>query len=186
MRVLAALLALSIPTFAQAQDTGEAAWERIFAVVSHPRCANCHVGADGRPAWDNLGYGATRLHGMNIVAGESRIGAENIPCRTCHIGAAGTNDVPHAAPQVDDAWRLPPIELAWRGKSSAEICAQLRDPETNDGFEPAELIEHVSSSAFVAYGFTPGAGRESAPGTLDDLTRDFEIWTAAGMPCAPA
>lgn len=186
MRVLLTLFALGLPVVAHAQDTGEAAWERIFAVASHPRCANCHVGADGRPAWDNLGYGETRLHGMNIVAGESRIGAENVPCRTCHIGAEGANDVPHAAPQVDDAWRLPPIELAWRGKSSAEICAQLRDPETNDGFEPAELVEHVGSSAFVAYGFTPGAGREPAPGTLDDLTRDFEIWTAAGMPCAPA
>ena len=184
MRVAAVLAFIALPFAGHAQDTGEAAWARIFEVASHPRCTNCHVGGDGRPAWDNLGYGPKRLHGMNIVAGESRIGAESIPCRACHIGAAGDNAVPHAAPQVDDAWRLPPTELAWRGKSSAEICAQLRDPDTNDGFSPEELVEHVRTSVFVAYGFTPGAGRDPAPGTLADLTRDFEIWTAAGMPCA--
>jgi len=186
MKRFAAFIALALPMNGQshAQETAEAAWERIYAVTSHPRCANCHVGASGRPAWDDLGYGVTRLHGMNIVAGESRIGAETVPCRTCHIGAAAPNDVPHAAPQLDDAWRLPPVELEWYGKSSAQICAQLRDPERNDGFSPAELVEHVRSSAFVAYGFAPGGGRNPAPGSVETLARDLEIWAAGGMPCA--
>ncbi|MEQ6202454.1 hypothetical protein ABMC88_05310 [Sulfitobacter sp. HNIBRBA2951] len=184
MRMMVALTLAALPFAAQAQDSGQEAWARIFEVASHPRCTNCHVGADGRPAWDNLGYGSDRLHGMNIVAGESRIGAESIPCRTCHISAEGANDRPHAAPQVDDAWRLPPVELAWRGKSSAEICAQMRDPDSNDGLTPEELVDHVRTSVFVAYGFTPGEGRDPAPRTLADLTLDFEIWTAAGMPCA--
>lgn len=174
----------TVPAAAQAQDAGTAAWDRIYAVASHPRCTNCHVGASGRPAWDDLGYGGARLHGMNIVAGESRIGAESIPCRACHIGAAGDNAVPHAAPQIDDAWRLPPVELAWRGKSSAEVCAQLRDPDANDGFDMADLVDHVRTSAFVSYGFTPGAGRTSAPGSVADLASDIEVWAAAGSPCA--
>lgn len=185
MKRLALLLAcVTAPVAAQAQDSGAAAWARIYAVASHPRCTNCHVGASGRPAWDDLGYGVPRLHGMNIVAGESRIGAESIPCRACHIGAAGDNTVPHAAPQIDDAWRLPPVALAWRGKSSAEVCAQLRNPDTNDGFDMAELIEHVRTSAFVTYGFSPGTGRTPAPGSVAELARDFEIWAAAGSPCS--
>ncbi|WP_299412113.1 hypothetical protein [uncultured Sulfitobacter sp.] len=185
---LVCALVLGFASGAEAQsaavsDAGAQAWVRIFAVASHPRCTNCHVGASGRPAWDGLGYGATKLHGMNIVAGDSRIGAETIPCRTCHIGAVGPNDRPHAAPQVDDAWRLPPVELAWRGKSGAEVCAQLRNPETNDGFDLADLIDHVRTSEFVRYGFEPGAGRTPAAGSTATLAKDLQAWGDAGMPC---
>ncbi len=180
-----ALGVTSVAAHAQNAKTsaGSAAWDRIYSVASHPRCANCHVGASGRPGWDDSGYGPTRLHGMNIVADESRIGAESIPCRTCHIGAAGKNDTRHAAPRVDDAWRLPPVELAWRGKSSSEICTQLRNPETNDGFELADLVDHVRTSVFVSYGFNPGNGRAAAPGSVDQLVEDLRMWGAAGMPC---
>ena len=181
MRLTALLLVITVPVAAHAQD-GAAAWERVFAVVSHPRCTNCHVGDSGRPGWDGLGYGI-RLHGMNIVSGESRIGAETIPCRVCHISAEGANDVPHAAPQVAEAWRLPPVALEWRGKTSAEICTALRDPDLNDGIEMAELVEHATTSAFVNYGFKPGAGRSAAPGSPEDLERDLAIWVAAGTPC---
>jgi len=184
MRLWAFILALILPAAAQAQEGGTAAWDRIYAVASHPRCTNCHVGEEGRPAWDDLGYGPERLHGMNVVAGESRIGAESIPCRACHMSAAGDNAVPHAAPQIDDAWRLPPVELAWRGRSSVEICTLLRDPEANDGFDIAALVEHVTTSAFVSYGFEPGAARTGAPGSVTSLARDLKIWAEAGTPCA--
>ncbi|KIN71561.1 hypothetical protein [Sulfitobacter guttiformis] len=183
MRFLALLLAAALPAGAQAQEGGAAAWDRIFAVTSHPRCTNCHVGDSGRPVWDDLGYGKARPHGMNIVAGESRIGAESIPCRVCHISTDGKNAMPHAAPQIDDAWRLPPVELAWHGKTSVEVCTQLRNPDTNDGFDLVELVEHVRTSAFVNYGFVPGAGRTPAPGSVEDLAQDLEIWAAAGTPC---
>ncbi len=186
MRFLPILLAaVVLGSGASAQDSsaGVAAWQKIYAVASHPRCTNCHVGNSGRPAWDDLGYGSKRLHGMNVRADESRIGALSVPCRTCHIGAAGSNDVAHAAPQVDDAWRLPPVELAWRGKTSIEVCQQLRDPESNDGFDIAQLAEHVRTSVFVSYGFTPGVGRNAAPGSVEELAANIEAWGAAGMPC---
>ena len=191
MRLFAVLLAVCLPAASYAQDGaaavgGAEALKLIHAVVSHPRCTNCHVGESGRPAWDDLGYGTQRLHGMNIVAGESRIGAETIPCRACHISAEGANDVPHAAPQIDDAWRLPPVALAWRGKTGAKICAALRDPDLNDGFDMDELVEHVETSAFVNYGFTPGAGRSPAPGSTEALAQDLTLWAAAGAPCPDA
>jgi hypothetical protein len=185
VKALATLFAFALlPMASTAQQTGHAAWARIYAVASHPRCANCHVGGSGRPAWDGLGYNTGRLHGMNVVAGDSRIGAETIPCRTCHIGAEGPNETAHAAPQVDDAWRLPPLEMAWRGKSSAEVCTQLRNPDTNGGFSLTELVEHVRTSEFVRFGFEPGTGRDPAPGSADALARDLLDWGAAGMPCA--
>ncbi|KIN67026.1 hypothetical protein Z948_731 [Sulfitobacter donghicola DSW-25 = KCTC 12864 = JCM 14565] len=166
---------------AQSIQDGLAAWGKIHAVLSHPRCTNCHVGDSGRPAWDDLGYGRDRLHGMNINAGESRIGAESIPCRACHIGTAGSNDTPHMAPRVDDAWRLPPVSLAWRGKTSLEICESLSHAE--EGAEISDLIEHVEQSEFVRYGFEPGQGRNAAPASISQLVAYLKVWGRAGMPC---
>jgi len=65
-------------------DEGLAAWQRIFEVTSHPRCANCHVGDSPFPMWSGPSYGKTRRHGMNINAGNSRIGAEFLLCSSCH------------------------------------------------------------------------------------------------------
>ena len=120
-------------------DEGLEAWDRAYEVTSHPRCANCHVGPSERPMWSGPAYGKTRAHGMNVMAGESRIGAETIQCSTCHAYREGVNDIPHAAPQVAMNWQLAPIEADWFGKSSQEICAQLRDPERNGGRTMIEL-----------------------------------------------
>ena len=85
MRTFAVALLLATPVAAQDAPTkaqGLAAWDDIYAVTSHPRCTNCHVGADGIPMWDGLTYGADAVHGMHVLAGESRVGAETMPCRT--------------------------------------------------------------------------------------------------------
>lgn len=187
MRLLIAALLLATPLAAQetiaSREEGLAAWDRIFEKVSHPRCTNCHVGDSGQPMWNGLGYGADTVHGMGVLADETRIGALSTPCRTCHVTADRTNTVPHAPPHIDDAWRLPPVELEWLGKSSAEICTQMRNPETNDGNDIAELAEHLRTSPFVAWGYAPGAGRSAPDGTPEDIAADVEIWGAAGAPC---
>ncbi|MEH6675044.1 hypothetical protein [Sulfitobacter sp.] len=183
---------LSMASAAVAQDASDraaalAAWDDIHAVVSHPRCTNCHVGPSGLPLWEGLERGETLgkelVHGMNVRADDSRIGAETMPCRTCHISAASANSVPHAPPMIADAWRLPPIEMTWKGKTSAEICVQLRDPDRNGAFTPEELSDHVGTSAFVAWGFDPGAGRAAAPGSIPEMQEALAIWVAGGTPC---
>lgn len=188
MRALFALLFVAQPLAAQettvTREEGLAAWERVFAVASHPRCTNCHVGAPDAPMWEGLGYATGSKHGMNVRAGESRIGAESVPCRTCHVTSAAENAAPHAPPHIDDAWRLPPIELDWLDKTSAEICAQMRDPDTNDGNTVAELVDHIKTSEFVKFGFAPGGGRSKPPGSTEDMAADVALWGAAGTPCA--
>ncbi|MEL7416903.1 MAG: hypothetical protein AAGJ92_13545, partial [Pseudomonadota bacterium] len=72
------------PPTAATRAEGLAAFDRIFEVASHPRCSNCHVGDDNLPMWSGPSYGQTRPHGMNVNAGESRIGAETLLCSTCH------------------------------------------------------------------------------------------------------
>lgn len=166
---------------------GLEAWNRIEAVVTHPRCSNCHVGSDNVPMWSGPSFDGTRAHGMNINAGDSRIGAETQVCSTCHMTSSEPNDVPHAPPHVGLPWQLAPVEFEWFGKSGPEICAQLSDPDRNGGRDAAGLVEHLKDDAshqgFVLWGWSPGGNREPVPGTLEGHIRDVGIWGAAGQPC---
>ncbi|SLN26099.1 hypothetical protein ROJ8625_01040 [Roseivivax jejudonensis] len=165
---------------------GLAAWDNIHTVLSHPRCLNCHVGADNVPLWGTAET-PDRIHGMAINAGESRIGAETLSCNACHQTSTRPNTTHHAAPHTGMDWRLAPVEFQWTDRSSAEICAQMRDPARNGGRDAAGLIDHILHDAeligFITWSFEPGAGRDPAPGNLQAHLEDMAIWTAAGMPC---
>jgi len=152
--------------------------------VSHPRCSNCHVGADNRPMGSGPSYGRTRVHGMNVNAGESRIGAEYVPCQACHAyREEGANDAPHMAPQVAMDWRLAPVEAEWFNKTSDEICAQLRDPGRNGGRTFEDLAAHLDHDLILHWAWTPGGGREPAPYSLQEHVNDVLTWGVAGLPC---
>ena len=133
--------------------------------------------------WSGPTYGEARPHGMNINAGESRIGAEYIPCSTCHAMRDGVNDVPHAAPQVAMSWQLAPVEAAWFGKSSVEICNQLRDPERNGDRDYLALASHLDHDLILHWAWNPGGGREPAPYDLQTHVNDVLEWGVAGYPC---
>lgn len=162
------------------REAGLKMWADIHSVFSHPRCANCHVGDDNRPRWSGPSYGKTRVHGMNVVAGESRVGAEYMPCATCH--GIQNIDLPHAAPGAPN-WSLPPAEFAWFGKTSAQICAQIKDPARNGGRTLAEVAEHVDHDALLHWAWTPGPGREPAPFSRDELIDLIKAWDLTGAPC---
>ena len=162
-------------------EQGLEAWARMYEVVSHPRCSNCHVGESDRPMWSGPSYGKARPHGMNIRAGESRIGVETLECATCHVGS--TSDQPHTPPGVDGDWRLAPVEAAWFGRGSLEICGQLLTPETNGGLSFQEIAGHLGHDVVLQFAWKPGGGREPAPYSLEEHASDVLMWGAAGMPC---
>lgn len=195
MRWIAILALTAAPAFAEVDITPPAegsitteqalsAWDRIYEVASHPRCANCHVGPSERPMWSGPAYGKTRPHGMNIQAGESRIGAETVVCSTCHAYRETSNDFPHAAPQVASNWRLAPVEADWFGKSSTEICEQLRDTDRNGGRDFTEIANHLDHDLILHWAWNPGGGREPAPYDLQTHVNDILAWGVGGMPCA--
>ncbi len=168
-------------------EEGLASWQTFYEVASHPRCANCHVGADHRPMWSGPSYGKTRPHGMNIYAGESRIGAETVPCGTCHTTAESAgenvNATPHAPPRVAMGWQLAPVQAEWFGKSSAYICEQLKDPERNGNRTIREVAVHLDHDLILHWAWTPGGGREPAPHSLQAAMDALMKWAAAGTPC---
>ncbi|MEL7114498.1 MAG: hypothetical protein AAGP08_02730 [Pseudomonadota bacterium] len=172
------------PPEAVSREAGLAAWDRIYEVASHPRCSNCHVGADNKPMWSGPSYGRTRAHGMNINAGTSRIGAETILCSTCHAYREAPNDMPHTSPQVAMTWQLAPVEAAWFGRSSDEVCQQLRDPDQNGGRDYLALASHLDHDLILHWAWAPGGGREPAPYSLQEHVNDVLAWGVAGYPCA--
>ena len=168
------------------KEDGLAAWARIYEVASHPRCSNCHTGASDKPMWSGPSYGKTRAHGMNIRAGDSRMGVEYVPCATCHVNnetSGVANNVPHAAPQVAAAWRLAPVEADWFGRSSIEICTQLRDPDQNGDRDMLDLASHLDHDVILHWAWNPGGGREPAPYSLQEHVNDLLAWGTAGFPC---
>lgn len=161
---------------------GLGAWSRIYEVTSHPRCSNCHTGPSDRPMWSGANYGPkARPHGMNIRAGESRIGAETLPCATCH--GLQNGDVPHSPPGTPVGWMLAPVEAHWFGRSSKTICEQLRDPTRNGGRTLNEVAQHLGHDLILRWAWAPGPGREPAPYSLQEHVDDLLVWGVAGAPC---
>src|SRR5689334_21290248 len=62
-------------------------------------------------------------------------------------------------------WHLAPREMAWEGKTAAEICEQIKDPARNGGRKIEDLIDHIGKDTLVGWAWPPGFGRSAAPGT---------------------
>jgi len=159
-------------------------WDKVYKVFSHPRCADCHV-TDDRPRWSGAHYGGTRVHGFNVQRGAdgSGFGNPGLRCTTCHF--TSNSKALHGPPGAE-AWHLAPAEMAWFEKSSAEICAQIKDPARNGGRSLQDVALHVRDDKLVAWGWAPGADREPAPGSAEETYKAIENWMAAGAPCPEA
>lgn len=132
--------------------------------------------------WSGPNYGPKpRPHGMHVQGGASRIGAESgLLCSSCH--AHQNSPLPHGPPGAP-VWLLAPVEMQWWGKSSAEICAQVKDPARNGGRTMAQLAEHVAKDELVAWGWAPGQGRQPAPYSAEKTAAFIQAWADEGAPC---
>ncbi len=197
LQTMLAVAAFAVATPALAQDAtpaapaapaivvdeavGLPAWDKVYKVFSHPRCANCHS-PDDRPRWSGPSYGAARVHAFNVQRGVdgSGFGNTGLRCTTCHFDS--NSAAPHGPPGAPN-WHLAPVEMAWFGQTSAQICAQIKDPARNGGRTLDEVAEHVRTDGLVAWGWNPGPGREAAPGSAEETTAALQQWAAAGAPC---
>ncbi|SDZ16941.1 hypothetical protein SAMN05444004_10719 [Jannaschia faecimaris] len=175
MNRLILLTALTLGASATAQT-----FDPIADVLLHPRCANCHVGADGIPLW-STDTGGTRHHGYHVQAGESRMGIETLPCSTCH---SEQNGVLEGSAPGAEGWALPPPEMQWATRTPTEICEQLKDPERNGGRTLDEVADHIVHDPLVIWGWEPGPGRQPAPGTPEKAAAAILAWADAGAPCS--
>jgi hypothetical protein len=164
-------------SFAGIADTDArsvAIFTELGKVLTNPRCVNCH------PAGDHPHQGnESRLHQPPVARGVDGHGTETMRCSICHQNA---NFDPGRVPGHPQ-WHLAPREMAWEGKTVAEICAQIKDPARNGGRKPEDLIEHIGSDTLVGWAWAPGFGRTSAPGTQKQAGALVAAWVETGAAC---
>ena len=195
IKVLVALVALVIATaatdavsdqsdtlaspesFASIADTAArsaAIFTELGKVLTHPRCVNCHPAGD-RPRQGDM----ARLHQPPVERGADGHGLPAMRCSICHqqanFDAAGVPGNP--------IWQLAPREMAWEGKTLAEICAQIKDPVRNGNRSVDALIEHIGEDHLVGWAWAPGYGRQPAPGTQKQARALVEAWVKTGAEC---
>jgi hypothetical protein len=159
------------------------AFETVRQVLQDPRCQNCHPAVDTPLQGDE-----SRVHDQNIQRGADGHGAPGAQCSTCH----GKANAPESyglrqPPGVATDWHLPPpdMRMVFVGKSSRELCEQVKDPTRNGGKDKAALLQHVSSDPLVLWGWSPGFGRKPVAIPHVQFVAAFKRWSDAGAPCPP-
>jgi hypothetical protein len=156
-------------------DTRSAAYfTELGKVLTGPRCVNCHPAGD-RPHQTDAG----RLHQPPVERGADGFGLPAMRCSSCHQNA---NFDPGRMPGHPE-WHLAPREMAWEGKTVAEICAQIKDPARNGGRKVEDLVHHIGSDTLVGWAWHPGFGRTPAPGTQEQAGALVEAWVKTGAAC---
>jgi hypothetical protein len=80
-------------------------------------------------------------------------------------------------------WHLAPREMAWEGKTPAEICVQIKDPARNGGRQVEDLVHHIGTDTLVGWAWSPGFGRAPAPGTQKEAGALVDAWIKTGSVC---
>lgn len=143
-------------------------------VLQHPRCVNCHPAGNHPLQGDDQ-----QPHQPLVVRGDGDFGAVGMRCFTCH----GQSNFDPAQLPGNPQWHLAPIEMAWEKKSLSQICQQIKDKERNGGRDFTKLIEHMAEDSLVGWGWSPGAGREPAPGSQKVFGELIRAWVDAGAAC---
>jgi hypothetical protein len=143
-------------------------------VLQHPRCINCH------PIGERPTQGEDKHpHSPLVVRGLDDKGATAMRCTTCHQSANfATSGVPGHR-----QWHMAPREMGWQGKTLAQICEQIKDPRRNGTKTLAQIHDHIARDSLVGWAWAPGANRESAPGTQEQLGTLIAAWIETGAAC---
>jgi hypothetical protein len=164
----------SFSSVGEVDKRSAALFTELGKVLTHQRCVNCHPAGD-RPRQGDL----ARLHQPPVARGADGHGLETMRCAMCHGSA---NFEPGRMPGHPE-WHLAPREMAWEGKTLAEICLQIKDPQRNGGRRVEDLVHHIGSDTLVGWAWAPGHGRQPAPGTQKIAGALVEAWVKTGAAC---
>lgn len=170
--------AVSFESIESEQARSVAIFEEMAKVITHARCVNCHPVTGGPLQGDSQ-----KPHSPPIPRTEDNFGVVAMRCTTCHgeenrpfLGETGS--VPG-----NGHWQLAPQSMGWVGLTVPEICAQLKDPERNGGRTLEEVAHHMGHDTLVGWAWTPGEGREPAPGTWEGFAELAVNWIETGAAC---
>jgi hypothetical protein len=172
-------LALSLLLLAAPADpeASKQAFLDVYKVLTHPRCLNCHPGADQPLQGDR-----SLPHAQRVKRAADGRGQFAVKCMACHQ----SENTPGAhMPPGAPGWHLPASQqkLVFEGRKPGELCRQIKDPKQNGGKTLAQIHDHMANDALVAWGWKPGDGRAPVPGTQQDLGRRVQAWIDGGATC---
>jgi alcohol dehydrogenase (cytochrome c) len=191
VRMIAAFLKESVvdkngpPAYVQPQAAGGSAqWQAIYAVLTHPRCMNCHTLAEF-PRQSDTRY----PHVYHIVRGTDDKGAEPMRCAKCH------GEANHDATGIPGtlAWHAAPVSMTFEAASGVALsgpamCARLKNLSQTGGRDLAKMLEHFDHDVDVNWAWNPGQRPNGETRTTpavshEDFVQAFKEWSAAGAPC---
>ena len=152
---------------------GAAAFEKIAAVLTHRRCTNCHQRE--APLMGDTG----RAHVPRVARAAERGRSRSPACTNCH---KATNDVASGVPGAPN-WRLPPVALAWAGKSKAQLCRDLKNPATNGNRPLNALITFMKHDPLALWAWSPGLNRTAVLIPHSEFVDLLNVWVESGAPC---
>ncbi len=145
---------------------GLAAWEKVYSVLTHPRCINCHTATNYPQQGDDR-----RRHVANVVRGPEGKGVPALNCAGCHQETnADSTGVPGG-----HNWHLAPLSMRWqdtndRALSSAEVCRAVTDRSKNNNLDGPGLLKHHEEEPLVKWAWNPGRRPDGTTRTLPPLT----------------
>lgn len=148
-------------------------------VIEHPRCLNCHPKDRTPTQGDDL-----HAHVPTMRADHEGHGPPGLPCNTCHQAQnTATNVKPIESIPGHAHWMLAPPSMGWQGMKTSDICRQLKDPARNGGRTLEKIREHMGTDTLVGWAWTPGPGRQPAPGTQKAFGELIAAWIETGAAC---
>ena len=150
-----------------------AAFEKVYSVLMHPRCMNCHPIGDVPLQGDD-----SHIHNMKPQRGPDGKGTLTMKCINCH-GATGVPG--DATPPGNPMWHLPPadMKMVFQGKSPRELAMQLVNPELNGHKNMADLRIHAEDT-LVKSGWNMGGDRELPPLSYEEFKEAWFTWIDNG------
>ena len=155
-------------------DASVAYFMKMVAVIQHPRCLNCHPRGDQPTQGMDM-----HTHLMNVWRGPDSHGAAAMKCAACH----GSENNPNSGVPGAPSWSLAPKSMGWVGLNPSELCRAIKDPKKNHGKTLEQLIHHNGEEKLVAWAWSPGSGREPAPGTQKEFGENTRRWVETGAVC---
>jgi hypothetical protein len=157
--------------------SASASWDVVYRVLQHPRCMNCHPAGDVPLQGDD-----SRPHAQNVMRGPVGDGRFAMRCSTCHQTANTPGaHLPPGAPR----WKLPhpDMPLVFQGRSSGELCRQVKDKARNGNKTPEQLLQHMAKDPLVGWGWDPGEGRTPVPIPREEVIAAMKSWIEGGCNC---
>lgn len=160
-------------------DRSVALYKEAARVIENPRCMNCHPANRTPTQGDDL-----HPHVPTMRADDKGHGIAGLDCNACH---QSQNTATHVKPIESIPghahWMLAPPSMSWQGKTTGQICEQIKDPARNGGRSLAMILEHMSRDSLVGWAWAPGAGRQPAPGTQQEFGQLLAAWIETGAAC---